>query len=72
MLDGRLESLSKAHTISNQTLKTIKENLFWAFSYNIVAIPIAALGFLNPMFAALAMAFSDVMVIGNSLRLKFR
>ena len=72
LLDGRLESLSKAHTISNQTLKTIKENLFWAFSYNIVAIPIAALGFLNPMFAALAMAFSDVMVIGNSLRLKFR
>lgn len=72
LLDGNLASLPKAHTISNQTLKTIKENLFWAFSYNIVAIPIAAFGFLNPMFAALAMAFSDVMVIGNSLRLKFR
>lgn len=72
LLDGHLESLPKAHKTSQQTLKTIKENLFWAFSYNIVAIPVAALGFLNPMFAALAMAFSDVMVIGNSLRLKFR
>lgn len=72
LLDGNLSSLPKAHALSHQTLKTIKENLFWAFSYNIVAIPIAAFGFLNPMFAALAMAFSDVMVIGNSLRLKFR
>ena len=72
LLDGRLNTFSKAHGISRQTLKTIKENLFWAFSYNVVAIPIAALGLLNPMFAALAMAFSDVMVIGNSLRLKFR
>ncbi len=72
LLDGHLESLPEAYKTSQQTLQTIKENLFWAFSYNIVAIPVAALGFLNPMFAALAMAFSDVMVIGNSLRLKFR
>ncbi len=72
LLDGKLSSLSNAHQNSRLTLSTIKENLFWAFSYNIVAIPIAALGLLNPMFAALAMAFSDVMVIGNSLRLKFR
>ncbi len=72
LMDGHLYTLQKAHKFSGQTLSTIKENLFWAFSYNIVAIPVAAFGLLNPMFAALAMAFSDVMVIGNSLRLKFR
>lgn len=65
-----LSSLVEAHLISKHTLITIKQNLFWAFFYNIVAIPIAALGFLNPMVGALAMAFSDVIVIGNSIRLK--
>jgi len=72
LLDGQIKSLPKAHRISKLTLQTIKENLFWAFSYNAVAIPLAALGFLNPMWAALFMAFSDVVVIGNSLRLKVR
>lgn len=69
---SKLEQLVTAHQISKHTLLTIKQNLFWAFAYNIVAIPIAAAGFLNPMVGALAMAFSDVIVIGNSIRLKYK
>ncbi len=70
LLKGKLENLAKAFAISKHTLLTIKQNLFWAFAYNVVAIPIAAMGFLNPMWGALFMAFSDVVVIGNSIRLK--
>jgi Cu+-exporting ATPase len=70
LLNTDLQSVVKFLQISKHTLITIKQNLFWAFAYNIVAIPIAALGFLNPMVGAFAMAFSDVVVIGNSLRLK--
>jgi len=70
LLNTDLHSVVKFLQISKHTLITIKQNLFWAFAYNIVAIPIAALGFLNPMVGAFAMAFSDVVVIGNSLRLK--
>jgi len=65
-----LNQLIQAYFISKHTLKTIKQNLFWAFAYNIIAIPIAAMGLLSPMVAALSMAFSDVIVIGNSLLLK--
>ncbi|MFN7117083.1 MAG: heavy metal translocating P-type ATPase [Saprospiraceae bacterium] len=70
LLNGNLNHLPTAVAISKHTVLTIKQNLFWAFAYNIVAIPIAALGFLNPMWGALFMAFSDVVVIGNSIRLK--
>ncbi len=72
LLRDRLPALSEAVRIARLTVKTIRESLFWAFSYNIVAIPLAAFGFLNPMWAALFMAFSDVVVIGNAVRLRFR
>ena len=72
LLNTDLHSVVKFLQISKHTLITIKQNLFWAFAYNIVAIPMAAFGFLNPMIGAFAMAFSDVVVIGNSLRLKVK
>jgi len=70
LLNTDLHSVVKFLQISRHTLLTIKQNLFWAFAYNVIAIPVAALGFLNPMIGAFTMAFSDVVVIGNSLRLK--
>ncbi len=64
-----LDALREAHLLSRLTYRTIKQNLFWAFFYNICCIPLAAAGFLHPMLGALSMAFSDVIVIGNSLLL---
>lgn len=70
IMNGKMKTLLDSWAISVLTYRTIKQNLFWAFFYNVVAIPIAAFGFLSPMIAALAMAFSDVIVVGNSLLLR--
>ncbi len=69
LLGNNLKLINKALHISRLTLLTMKQNLFWAFIYNIIAIPLASLGFLNPMLAAITMALSDIIVVGNSLRL---
>lgn len=70
LMNGDLEGIVKSLKLSKQTIRVIKQNLFWAFIYNVIGIPLAALGLLNPMFAALAMSFSSVSVVSNSLRLK--
>lgn len=70
IVSGDLRLVSDAILLSRATLRTISANVFWAFAFNILAIPLAALGYMNPMWAGLAMVFSSVFVVSNSLRLR--
>ena len=69
LINNGLRHLPEALGLGKHTFITIKQNLFWAFCYNIIAIPVAALGFLTPMFGALVMGLSDVVLAANSARL---
>ena len=71
LLKSEIEAVPESLGLARATLRTIKQNLFWAFFYNAVGIPLAALGFMSPVLCAAAMGFSDLIVIGNALRLRY-
>ena len=66
---SEIDAVPESLLLARATLRTIKQNLFWAFFYNALGIPLAALGFMSPVLCALAMGVSDLVVIGNALRL---
>jgi Cu+-exporting ATPase len=70
LLNSEIEAVPEAVGLARATLRTIKQNLFWAFFYNAVGVPLAAMGFLSPVLCAAAMGLSDLVVIGNALRLR--
>jgi Cu+-exporting ATPase len=70
LLNSDIEAVPEALGLARATLRTIKQNLFWAFFYNAIGVPLAALGFMSPILCAAAMGFSDIIVIGNALRLR--
>jgi P-type Cu+ transporter len=72
LLQSDIQAIPDALGLAQATLRTIKQNLFWAFFYNAAAVPLAALGLLSPVLCAAAMGLSDVLVIGNALRLRAR
>jgi Cu+-exporting ATPase len=69
LVNSGLQKLNTALGLGKHTYLTIKQNLFWAFIYNVIAIPVAAMGLLSPTFSALVMAFSDIVLAANSARL---
>jgi len=71
LLKSEIEAVPEALGLARATLRTIKQNLFWAFFYNAVGVPLAALGFMSPILCAAAMGCSDLVVIGNALRLRW-
>ena len=70
LLNSEIEAVPESLSLARATLRTIKQNLFWAFFYNALGVPLAALGFMSPVLCAAAMGFSDFIVIGNALRLR--
>ncbi len=70
LVSGDLRAVPDAIRLARRTLRTIKTNLFWAFAYNVAAIPLAIAGVVNPIVGAATMAFSSIFVVSNSLRLR--